>query len=267
MRDLWRVKPGGEVNLASIEPASTPGLKGGRDKAAAARPAALQTLIDLQDRLWAESSRSVLVILQGMDASGKDGTVKHVFEGLNPEAVRTTEFKVPTSEELAHDFLWRIHRALPRRGQIGVFNRSQYEDVVAVRVRNDVPESVWRPRFRSIAEFERALVHEGTTIVKCFLHISKDEQKRRFEQRLRLPEKRWKFSPGDLVDRGLWDGYRRAYEEAISATSTDHAPWYIIPADHKWYLHWAVDTVLVETLQEMDPQYPKPPNLDGVVVT
>lgn len=267
MRDLWRVKPGGEVNLASIEPASTPGLKGGREQAAAARPAALQTLVDLQDRLWAESSRSVLVVLQGMDAAGKDGTVKHVFEGLNPEAVRVTEFKVPTSEELAHDFLWRIHRALPRRGQIGVFNRSQYEDVVAVRVRNDVHESVWRPRFRSIAEFERALIHEGTTIVKCFLHISKDEQKRRFEQRLRLPEKRWKFSPGDLVDRDLWDHYRRAYEEAISATSTDHAPWYIIPADHKWYLHWAVDEVLVETLQEMDPHYPTPPNLDGVVVT
>ena len=267
MRDVWRVKPGSEVKLAAIDPASTPALKGNRDTAAAARPAAIQALASLQDRLWAEASRSLLVILQGMDAAGKDGTVKHVFEGLNPEAVRPTEFKVPTSEELAHDFLWRIHAALPRRGQVGVFNRSQYEDVVAVRVRKDVPESVWRPRFRSIADFERSLVHEGTTIVKCFLHLSKDEQKRRFEERLRLPEKRWKFSPDDLVDRNLWDQYQRAYEDAIAATSTDHAPWYIIPADHKWYLHWAVDVVLVETLQEMDPHYPKPPNLDGVVVT
>lgn len=267
MRDTWRVKPGSEVKLASIDPASTPGLKGGRAAAAAARPVALQVLVSLQDRLWAEAERSLLVILQGMDAAGKDGTVKHVFEGLNPEAVRPTEFKVPTSEELAHDFLWRIHRALPRRGQIGVFNRSQYEDVATVRVRKLAPEAVWRSRFRSIAEFERELACEGTTIVKCFLHISKDAQKRRFEERLRLPEKRWKFNPGDLADRDLWDQYRRAYEEAISATSTDHAPWYIIPADHKWYLHWAVDMVLVETLQEMDPQYPKPPNLDGVVVT
>ncbi|MBV8527678.1 MAG: polyphosphate kinase 2 family protein [Candidatus Dormibacteraeota bacterium] len=266
MRDLWRVKPGSKVSLAAIDTASTPGLKGGREAAAAARPASLQTLAPLQDKLWAESTRCLLVILQGMDAAGKDGTVKHVFEGLNPEAIRTTEFKVPTSEELAHDFLWRISRALPRRGQIGVFNRSQYEDVVAVRVRKNVPESVWRPRFRSIAEFERALVHEGTTIVKCFLHISKDEQKKRFEERLRLPDKRWKFSPDDLIDRNFWDAYRRAYEEAISATSTDHAPWYIIPADHKWYLHWAVDVVLVETLQEMDPHYPDPPNLDGIQV-
>ena len=267
MRDVWRVKPGGAVKLASIDPASTPGLQGTRDTAAAARPAAIKALQSLQDRLWAEASRSLLVILQGMDAAGKDGTVKHVFEGLNPEAVRPTEFKAPTSEELAHDFLWRIHAALPRHGQIGVFNRSQYEDVVAVRVRKDVPESVWRPRFRSITEFERSLVHEGTTIVKCFLHLSKGEQKRRFEERLRLPEKRWKFSPDDLVDRSRWDEYQRAYEDAISATTTDHAPWYIIPADHKWYVHWAVDVMLVETLQEMDPHYPKPPNLDGVVVT
>ncbi|HEY2435845.1 MAG TPA: PPK2 family polyphosphate kinase, partial [Solirubrobacteraceae bacterium] len=219
MRDVWRVKPGSKVKLAAIDPASTPGLKGNRDTAAAARPAAMHVLVSLQDRLWAEASRSVLVILQGMDAAGKDGTVKHVFEGLNPEAIRTTEFKVPTSEELAHDFLWRIHAALPRRGQIGVFNRSQYEDVVTVRVRKVVPGSVWRPRFRSIAEFERSLAHEGVTIVKCFLHLSKDEQKRRFEERLRLPEKRWKFSPDDLVDRNLWDEYQRAYEDAISATS------------------------------------------------
>lgn len=267
MRDVWRVRPGSEVSLASIDTASTPGITGGREEAAAARPGSLQLLAALQDRLWAEATRSLLLILQGMDASGKDGTVKHVFEGVNPEAVHATEFKVPTSEELAHDFLWRIHRALPRRGQIGVFNRSQYEDVVAVRVRGVVPEPVWRPRFRSIVDFERALVHEGTTIVKCFLHISKDQQKKRFEERLRQPDKRWKFSPDDLVDRKLWDQYRRAYEDAISATSSDHAPWYIIPADHKWYLHWAVDTVLVETLQEMDPHYPKPPNLEGIVIS
>ena len=266
VRETWRVKPGSEVKLASIDPASTPALKGGQADAEAARPAARDHLARLQDMLWAEASRSLLVILQGMDAAGKDGTVKHVFEGLNPEAVQPTEFKVPTSEELAHDFLWRIHRALPRRGQIGVFNRSQYEDVVTARVRSIVPESVWRPRYQSITGFERALVHEGTSVVKCFLHLSKAEQKRRFEERLQRPDKRWKFSPEDLVDRNLWDHYQRAYEDALAATSTEHAPWYIIPADHKWYLHWAVDVVLVETLQEIDPHYPKPPNLDGVVV-
>jgi PPK2 family polyphosphate:nucleotide phosphotransferase len=266
VRETWRVNHGSEVRLAAIPPASTPAQHGGREAADAARPAARDELARLQDRLWAEASRSLLVILQGMDASGKDGTVKHVFEGLNPEAIHPTEFKVPNSEELAHDFLWRIHRALPRRGQIGVFNRSQYEDVVTARVRNLVPEAVWRARYRSIADFERALVHEGTTIVKCFLHLSKAEQKRRFEARLQMPDKRWKFSPEDLVDRSLWDHYERAYEDAIAATSTEHAPWYIIPADHKWYVHWAVDVVLVETLQEMDPHYPTPPNLDGVVV-
>lgn len=249
-----------------MDAASTPGLKGGHDAARTDHPEYRERLAELQNRLWAEGQRALLVVIQGMDAAGKDGTVKHVFEGMNPEAIHATAFKEPTSEELAHDFLWRIERALPRRGQIGVFNRSHYEDVVATRVRGTVPESVWRPRFRSIAEFERELVEEGTVVVKFFLHISKDEQKRRFEERLTIPSHRWKFSPSDLEDRKRWDGFQRAYAEAIASTSTEHAPWFIIPADHKWYRDWAVDVVLEETLREMDPHYPKPPNLDGIVI-
>lgn len=260
------MQPGTKVTLGSIDPSSTPAIKGGHDAAAADRPKHRQRLAELQDRLWAEGSRSLLVVLQGMDAAGKDGAVKHVFDGLNPQAVHATAFKAPTSEELAHDFLWRIHRTLPQRGQIGVFNRSHYEDVVAVRVRGLVPESVWHPRYRSIADFEHELVTEGTTVVKFFLHISKDEQKARFESRLDMPHKRWKFSESDLEDRARWGHFQEAYADAIAATSTEDAPWYVIPADHKWYRDWAVDVVLEETLKEMNPQYPEPPNLDGVVV-
>ena len=266
MPETWRIDPGSSVDLAAIDASSTPGLKGGHDAARADRPTYRDHLAELQNRLWAEAERSLLVVLQGMDAAGKDGTIKHVFDGLNPEAVHATAFKEPSTEELAHDFLWRIQRALPRRGQIGVFNRSHYEDVVSTRVRRLVPESVWRPRYRSISAFERELVEEGTTIVKFFLHISRDEQKRRFEERLAIPSKRWKFSPSDLEDRKRWSSFQHAYADAIAATSTDHAPWYIIPADHKWYRDWAVDVVLEATLRKMDPQYPKPPNLDGVVI-
>jgi len=266
MRETWLAHPGARIDLRSIDPGSTPGLTGGHERARSDRADAVQRLAALQDRLWAEATRSLLVVLQGIDASGKDGTVKHVFEGLNPEAVHATAFKAPTTEELDHDFLWRIHRALPRRGQVGVFNRSQYEDVVVARVHKLVPEALWKHRYRSIAEFERALVLEGTTVVKFYLHISKEEQRRRFEERLRQPDKRWKFAPSDLEDRRRWDEFRSAYEDAIAATSTEHAPWYVIPADHKWYRDWAVDVVLEETLRQMDPHYPEPPNLDGVVI-
>lgn len=268
VREVWQVRRGHRVDLRAIDPGGTPGLTGGHDAARADRPRHSAQLGELQERLWAEATRSLLVVLQGTDASGKDGAIRHVFEGLNPQAVHATAFKAPAGEELAHDFLWRIHRALPRRGQIGVFNRSHYEDVLAARVRHLVPEAVWKRRYRSIVEFERALVEEGTTVVKLCLLISKAEQQRRFEQRLDTPAKRWKFSAADLADRKLWDDYRRAYEDALEATSSAHAPWYVIPADHKWYRDWAMDVVLVEELQALDPRYPAPPpDPDGVVLT
>ena len=266
VHDAWLVTPGTSPGLSAIDPASTRGLDGGHDAANAVLPRFREELADLQNRLWAEASRSLLVVLQGMDAAGKDGTVRHVFSGVNPQGTRVTAFKEPTSEELAHDFLWRVHRVVPRRGEIGIFNRSHYEDVVAVRVRGTVPEHVWRPRYRSIVGFERELSEEGTTIVKFFLHISKDEQKRRFEERLVTPSKRWKFALSDLADRSLWTAYQTAYEQAIAATSTERAPWYIIPADHKWYRNWAIGEVLLHVLRTMDPRYPQPPDLDGVVV-
>src|SRR5438067_64848 len=205
MRERWAVKAGVRVRLGAINPGSTSGLKGGHEAATAALDGDHRELAGLQDRLWAEARRSLLVVLQGMDASGKDGTIRHVFQGVNPQATRVVSFKEPTPEELAHDFLWRVHRVCPRAGEIGIFNRSHYEDVLAARVRKLVAESVWRARYRQISDFERTLAKSGTVIVKIFLHISKKEQKARFEQRLKQPHKRWRFRRGDLDDRALWD--------------------------------------------------------------
>ncbi|TME47101.1 MAG: polyphosphate kinase 2 family protein [Chloroflexi bacterium] len=261
------VKPGAKVDLRRVDAASTAGLKGGRGAAMAALEPHSEQLAALQDRLWAEAKHPLLVILQGIDASGKDGTIKHVFRGVNPQGTRVTSFKEPTAEELTHDFLWRVHLAVPRAGEIGIFNRSQYEDVLIARVRRLVPARVWKPRFAQIADFERTLVASGTTLVKLCLLISKDEQRRRFEERLTTPSKRWKFRRSDLEDRARWDDYRVAYGEAIEKTATDVTPWYVIPADHKWYRNWAVSTILIETLQEMNPQYPDPPDLRGVRIT
>jgi PPK2 family polyphosphate:nucleotide phosphotransferase len=267
MRATWTVKPGSTVNLADLDPASTAGIKGGHSAATAALPIHRAELASWQDRLWAESRQALLVVLQGIDASGKDGTIKHVFEGVNPQATRVTSFKEPTSEELAHDFLWRVHRAVPRAGEIGIFNRSQYEDVLVARVRKLVPKATWMARYPQIVDFESSLVENHTVIVKFFLHISKDEQKRRFEQRLQQPEKRWKFRRADLEDRALWKDYQQAYGDALSRTSTAGALWYVVPADHKWYRNWVVSTVLIETLQSMKPRYPDPPDLDGVTIS
>ncbi|MBV8195765.1 MAG: polyphosphate kinase 2 family protein [Candidatus Dormibacteraeota bacterium] len=267
MRELWQVQPHAAFKLGSLKPGSTPGLEGGHQAAKAALPRYREELAGLQDRLWAEAKRSLLVVVQGIDASGKDGTIKHVFEGVNPQATRVTSFKEPTSEELAHDFLWRVHRAMPRRGEIGIFNRSHYEDVLVARVRRLVPEKIWHARYQQIVDFEREIVAGGTGIIKFWLVISKKEQKERFEERLTLPAKRWKFRRSDLDDRALWDEYQQAYRDAIRATATAEAPWYVIPADHKWYRNWAVGVVLIETLKAMRPRYPRPENLDGVVVT
>jgi PPK2 family polyphosphate:nucleotide phosphotransferase len=254
----YRVVPGEPFRLADHDPSDTAGLSG--DEAVAAEYSGLSAQIsELQERLYAEEDRALLIVLQGLDAAGKDGTVKHVLRGTNPSGVRVHSFKEPTSEELAHDFLWRYHQATPADGVIGVFNRSHYEDVLVVRVKDLAPESLWRSRFDSINDFERMLVREGTTIVKFFLHLSKDEQLEKFRERLEREDKYWKWSDNDLREREHWDAYQRAYEEAIDATSTPWAPWYVIPADHRWVRNYVVARVLAGTLSAMNPRFPEPP--------
>ncbi|HYG62562.1 MAG TPA: PPK2 family polyphosphate kinase, partial [Thermoanaerobaculia bacterium] len=231
----YRVKPGTKVELNGIDAGSTDEAKGGKSKSAEAFAELNQKLETLQEMLWAQGRHRVLVVLQGMDTSGKDGVIRHVFDRVNPTGVKVTSFKAPTDLELAHDFLWRIHSQVPADGELVIFNRSHYEDVLVARVRNLVPPDVWRRRYDQINDFERLLAETGTTILKFFLHIDKDEQKERLQARLDDPTKHWKFRRGDLDDRRLWDEYQRAYEEALSRTSTDHAPWYIVPANRKWY--------------------------------
>jgi PPK2 family polyphosphate:nucleotide phosphotransferase len=253
------VEPGRHLDLASIDPGSTDHAPGGHADTEAALPALHQELADLQDRLWAEARRSLLVVLQAMDAGGKDGTVSHVFRGVNPQGTRVASFKQPTNIELAHDFLWRVHQVTPRAGEIAVFNRSHYEDVLVTRVHKLITETTCKARYEIINSFEAMLVDGGTTtIVKIFLHISKAEQRKRLDARLDDPTKRWKFQPADLAEREHWDEYQVAYEDAISKTATDRAPWYVIPANHKWYRNWAVSCILIDTLRGMDPQYPEP---------
>jgi len=224
-------------------------------------------LFDLQTRLWAEDRRSLLLVLQGMDAAGKDGTVRSVFSGLNPQGVRVVSFKVPAGQEVEHDYLWRVHAQCPRLGEIAIFNRSHYEDVVAVRVHGLMPKKQWKRRYRHIREFERVLSDEGTTVVKLFLHISNGEQRRRLRARLATPEKNWKFRAADLEDRKRWDEFQRAYDDAISETSTAWAPWFVVPADRKWVRNVVVSRLLVATLEAMDPRYPAPePGLEGLQI-
>jgi PPK2 family polyphosphate:nucleotide phosphotransferase len=260
--------PPGSVSLRKIDTTATPGApKQGKTGAIEARSTIGDELADLQERLMAEalvggSKRRVLVVLQGMDCSGKDGVVKRGFGGMNPKWLRITGFGKPTEEELAHHFLWRIRRALPEPGQIGVFDRSHYEDVIAVRARKIVGEDVWRPRFAEINAFERKLAEDGCTIVKVFLHISSEYQLDRQLRRLDRVDKRWKFDEADLEDRKLWPQYQAAYEEAIGLCNTPAAPWFVVPGDHKWYRGWAVSQLLLETLRELDPQFPARKELD-----
>jgi PPK2 family polyphosphate:nucleotide phosphotransferase len=214
---------------------------------------------ELQDALYAEGRRALLVVLQGRDTSGKDGTIRKVFGPLDPLGIVIAGFKAPTPTELAHDFLWRVHQAVPPKGFIGVFNRSHYEDVLVVRVHGLVPESVWRPRYEQINAFERILTENGVTILKFFLHISRDEQRERLLARLEDPTKYWKFSAGDLAERDRWDAYTAAYEEALAQTTTTEAPWYVVPADKKYVRDLAVAQIVVDTLERMDPKYPGPP--------
>ncbi len=217
--------------------------------------------------LYAENKHKVLIVLQAMDTGGKDGTIRRVFEGVNPQGVKVASFKVPTAEELAHDFLWRIHKQTPANGEIVIFNRSHYEDVLVVRVHEYVTKKIWSKRYEQINAFEKTLVENGTTILKFFLHISKDEQKERLQARLDDPTKHWKFNIGDLDERKLWDDYQAAYEDVLNKTSTAEAPWYVVPANRKWYRDLVISTVLVEKLQGLKMKYPESKdNLDGVVV-
>ena len=261
------VAPKSAVKLKAIDPASTEGAPGDEATTQAASEELNAELSELQARLWAENRRSLLVVLQALDAGGKDGAIRKVFGGVNPQGCRVTSFKAPSEEELAHDFLWRAHQAAPRRGEIGIFNRSHYEDVLIVRVHDLVAKSVWSQRYGLINDFEANLAAAGTTIVKCFLHISKEEQAARFRERLENPERHWKFRAADLEERAYWDDYQGAFEDVLAKTSTATAPWYVIPADHKWYRDWALLSVLVQTLRDMDPQYPAPEeDLKGIVV-
>lgn len=224
-------------------------------------------LRELQERLYAEEQQSLLIVLQAMDAGGKDGTIKHVFEGVNPQGVRVASFKAPTDEELAHDFLWRIHRRVPPKGYIGIFNRSHYEDVLVVRVNKLVPDEVWEKRYAHINDFERLLSGNSTRILKFFLHISKDEQKERFTERLDRPDKNWKFSIGDLPVREKWLDYQHAYEAVLTRCNTEYSPWYVIPANRKWYRNLVITRTIVNALEEMNPKYPPPePGLDEIVI-
>jgi len=257
----WVVEPGHQHALRHVDPSSRDGAPGDRAATEAALPALHDKLLRLQDLLWAEGRRALLVVLQALDAGGKDGTIRHVFRGVNPQGTRVAAFKEPTPVELAHDFLWRVHRAVPAAGEIGIFNRSHYEDVLAVRVHGLVPESVWRPRYEHINAFEHSLSDGGTKIVKLWLHISRDEQRHRLLERAERPDKRWKFKPADVAERRHWDDYQAAAEEALARTTTAWAPWYVVPADHKWYRNWAVSEILIATLQEMDPHYPPAPDL------
>ena len=265
LRDKLRVRPGTRVKLGSIDPAATHGHS--RESAATEVQRGLARLTDVQDRLWAEGKHRVLIVLQGIDASGKDGTVKHVMSAFNPMGCLVTSFKVPTASEAAHDYLWRVHERTPGNGEIAIFNRSHYEDVLVVRVHDYVPKKVWMRRFDQINAFERLLVEEGTTIVKFFLWIDRDEQKARLQSRIDDPKKNWKFKLGDLAERKLWDDYVLAYEDALSRCSTADAPWYVIPANRNWFRNLAIADILATTLEELDPRYPEPTeDLSKVVI-
>jgi len=268
----YRVKPNSPLTLDMCDPDDTGDYKKtdqDKEKAKAVTAQLIGKLDELQERLYANSSRGVLIVLQGMDTSGKDGTIKSVMSGMNPQGCKVVAFKSPSSEELGHDFLWRVHQKAPSKGQIGIFNRSHYEDVLITRVHGLVSDKVVKQRFTQIKEFEEMLHENGTTVVKFFLHISKDEQKKRLEERIHNPEKRWKFNEGDLEERKLWKDYMKAFEDVMTATSTDHAPWYIVPANRKWYRNLVVADHVVSVLEDLKlktPPAPKGINFDTLKI-
>lgn len=263
----YAVNPGENVDLAQL-PTSEKGPFAHKKDSYEALRHHRHRIIALQERLWAEHKQSLLIVLQATDTGGKDGTIRHVLRGVNPQGCRVWSFKEPSAEELDHDFLWRVHQRTPARGMMTVFNRSQYEDVLVVRVHDIVPEKVWQTRYDQINNFERMLVQNNTTIVKFFLHISREEQQERLQARLDEPDKHWKFMKSDLNDRALWDNYQEAYADAIARCSTEYAPWYVIPADRKWYRNVAVAQTIADTLEAMDPQFPEAvEGLDTIVIS
>jgi PPK2 family polyphosphate:nucleotide phosphotransferase len=251
-------EPGKKLKLADWSPDDTGPIKD-KEESLALEAKNLEKLTELQNVLYAEAKQSLLVVLQAIDAGGKDGTIRHVFSGINPQGCDVTSFKVPSDLEKSHDFLWRIHARVPHKGMIGIFNRSHYESVLVERVKKLTPKDVWSKRYRHINAFEKMLSDEGVRIVKFFLHISKKEQKHRMMARLDQQSKNWKFSPSDLADRELWDQYMEAYEDVMCECSTKYAPWYVVPANHKWFRNWLVGDVLVRTLTDMHPKYPDAP--------
>ncbi|MGW6978180.1 PPK2 family polyphosphate kinase [Streptomyces sp. NPDC054932] len=261
LRELLRVPPGDRPDLRHLDSSGTPGGPSGKAAGLTATALLAQPLASLQERLYAASTagdrRRVLLVLQGMDTSGKGGTLKHVIGMLNPSGCRIKAFKAPTPEELGRPFLWRIKQELPEPGEIGIFDRSHYEDVLIARVRELVPRNRVRSRYARINRFEQALADDGVSVVKVFLHIGYEEQRKRLLERLADPKKHWKFNEGDIEERSVWPAYQEAYELALERCSTAAAPWYVVPADRKWYRNWAISTLLLEHLEEMDPQYPK----------
>ncbi len=268
----YRIKPGCRFTLKDFDPDDTGRYKKNRDGKAKAKSAAagyVAKLDQLQERLYANGSQAVLIILQGMDTSGKDGTIKNVMSGVNPQGCRVASFKAPSEKDLSHDFLWRVHQEVPPKGYIGIFNRSHYEDVLITQVHGWVSDKVITQRLDQINAFEEMLAENGTTILKIFLHISKDEQKERLTERIQDPEKRWKFNDGDLEERKLWEDYIKAFEGVLSATSTQHAPWYVVPANRKWYRNLVVAELVVEQLTALKlstPPAPKGINFDKLKI-
>ena len=263
----YLVEPGKKVKLSEWDPNDTSEFKGGKEQARVEIEQLNRRLEELQEVLFAGHRHRVLIVLQAMDTGGKDGVIRHVFEGVNPSGTRVASFKVPSEEELDHDYLWRIHKQVPGKGEIVIFNRSHYEEVLIVRVHKLVPEDEWKQRFDQINAFEQMLVENGTTILKFYLHIDKDEQRQRLRARLDDPNKHWKFRKGDLAERKLWPEYMQAYEDVLNKTSAPAAPWYIVPANHKCYRDLVISSVLVETLEGLKMKFPEPQgDLEGVVI-
>ncbi|MGD0017873.1 MAG: polyphosphate kinase 2 family protein [Candidatus Limnocylindrales bacterium] len=256
LRELLLVKPGEKVDLAGFDCGDTLGRQ--KDDGEKVLADNLARLTDLQERIYAERKHAVLIVLQGIDAAGKDGTIKVIAGAFNPQGTPVTSFKEPTPKELAHDFLWRVHAAVPGKGEIGIFNRSHYEQVLIVRVHNLEPEDVWRRHYGEIRDWERMLTDSGVTILKFFLAIDKDTQRQRFQERVDDPTKRWKFARGDLAERKLWTDYRAAFEEMLRETSTDFAPWYLVPSNHNWLRNVAISEIVADAIDELNPQYPEP---------
>jgi PPK2 family polyphosphate:nucleotide phosphotransferase len=263
----YRVRPGSTVDLATIDTRDTGSFTEGSEEGRQLHEQMTGRLSELQEKFYADGRHRLLLVLQAIDTGGKDGTIRRVFQGVNPAGVRMAAFKQPTHQELARDYLWRVHSQVPKNGEIAIFNRSHYEDVLVVRVKNLVSEDKWSKRYAHINDFERLLADEGTTIVKVYLHISKEEQRARLQARLDDPAKHWKFSLGDLEDRRQWDDYRDAFEDMLERTSQENAPWYVVPADRKWFRDLVVSSILIDTLESLNLEYPaNPDDLSNVVI-